>query len=331
VVGDPIRLHQILMNLLSNSYKFTPAGSVIVHAEAEYETGDSVKIVCSVSDTGIGISPEQLKRLFTPFSQADNSTARRYGGSGLGLSICKSLIQVMQGQIWIESKAGVGTTVTFTLTLPKAPKDAAVGDNLIAARDPEPEPGPEHDDDASDGNSVRRRVADAAGPPPPARHIDLSLIPREQIRICIAEDNPINQKIAITFVQRLGFAVDAYDNGLEAVEAIRAKSAQGAPYHLLLLDLQMPVLDGYEATRRIRADANAAVREMLIIAMTASAITGDREKCLEAGMNNYLAKPVRANVLKKMLDSYIQQQQQQQMPSTSPLPDKHAPGVQQQQ
>lgn len=291
VMGDPIRLHQILMNLLSNSYKFTPSGSITVRAKTDEETDDRVTIRCSVSDTGIGINQDQLKRLFTPFSQADNSTARRYGGSGLGLSICKSLIQVMHGKIWIESEAGVGTTVIFTITLPKAPKGAAVGDMSVAAKDPEPD----------SPNRSRHAISTAT-------HLDLSGIARDQIRICIAEDNPINQKIAVSFMQRLGFQlVDAYDNGREAVDAMRAKAVEGQPYHLVLMDVQMPELDGYEATRELRGDTRPAIREVLIIAMTASAIMGDREKCLEAGMNNYLAKPVRANVLKTMLDTYLQQ------------------------
>ena len=306
VLGDPIRLHQILMNLLSNSYKFTPSGTVTVRADAEDETDEYVKVVCSVTDTGIGINPEQLQRLFTPFSQADNSTARRYGGSGLGLSICKSLIEVMNGHIWIESEAGVGTTVAFHITLPKAPEDALVTDNQITAKDPEP---------VSPGQLTRTVVAAGSGgggssnssTNAPARYIDLSRVPREQIRICIAEDNPINQKIAITFVQRLGFQADAYDNGREAVEALQRKAHQGQPYHLVLMDVQMPELDGYGATREIRANESSAIREVLIIAMTASAITGDREKCIEAGMNNYLAKPVRAQVLKSMLEKYLRQ------------------------
>lgn len=293
VVGDPVRLHQILMNLLSNSYKFTPHGSVTVEARPEYETKNEIKITCSVSDTGIGISREQVKRLFTPFSQADNSTARRYGGSGLGLSICKSLVQIMNGDIWIKSEFGKGTTVSFTLTLPKAPKDAEVVDAHIAAKDPDPM--------SYSINGDHRLIVVR-----PTR-LDLSGVARDQIRICIAEDNPVNQKIAISFVQRLGFQVDAYENGREAVDALRAKAEDGRPYHLVLMDVQMPEVDGYEATREIRKDSHPDVREVIVIAMTASAISGDREKCIEAGMNNYLAKPVRAAVLKKMLEQYLQQ------------------------
>jgi CheY-like chemotaxis protein len=134
----------------------------------------------------------------------------------------------------------------------------------------------------------------------------LSNVPQEDIRVCIAEDNPINQKIAIQYVQRLGYHnVDAYENGLKAVEGLRQKASEGKPYHVILMDVMMPVLDGYEATKMIRKDSNDDVRKVLVIAMTASAIQGDREKCLAAGMNDYLAKPVRSEVLKKKLDAYL--------------------------
>ena len=303
VVGDPVRLHQILMNLLSNSYKFTPHGSVTVEAKAEYESKHEIQIICSVIDTGIGISEEQVKRLFKPFSQADNSTARRYGGSGLGLSICKSLVEVMKGRIWIDSKPGIGTTVSFTLTLPKAPKGAAILDSQVTAKDPDPT--------SPRARKDSQKLALSS-------HVDLSSIPRDQVRICIAEDNPVNQKIAISFVQRLGFYVDAYDNGREAVDALRAKAKENHAYHLVLMDVQMPEVDGYQATREIRKDEHEAVRRVIVIAMTASAIMGDRERCIEAGMNNYLAKPVRANVLKEMLEQYLQQ------------PERSIPNLQQQ-
>ncbi|EXJ87783.1 hypothetical protein A1O1_04710 [Capronia coronata CBS 617.96] len=295
VLGDPVRLHQIFMNLLSNAYKFTPKGSVTVRARKNAETRDRVKITCSVSDTGIGITEEQLSRLFQPFSQADSSTARSYGGSGLGLSICKAMIEnVLGGKIWIESTPGVGTTVSFTLTFKKAPKnDSVPGDMKIAARDPDP----------------MARWSQATSPETERKYVsfcDLSKIPREELRVCIAEDNQINRKIAISFVTKLGLKCEAYEDGKQAYEALKAKSKEGKPFHLVLMDVQMPVLDGYEATKAIRADPDQHVSQVLIIAMTASAIRGDREKCLEAGMNDYLAKPVRQTALKSMLDEYLQ-------------------------
>ena len=142
---------------------------------------------------------------------------------------------------------------------------------------------------------------------PTESFFDLTQIPRDELRICIAEDNPINQKIAVSFILKLGFKCEAFSDGLQAYEALRRRSAENQPFHLVLMDVQMPVLDGYAATETIRKDDDPAVRGVLIIAMTASAIRGDREKCLHAGMNNYLAKPVRAAVLKSMLEDYLAQ------------------------
>ncbi|KAI1629894.1 hpt sensor hybrid histidine kinase [Exophiala viscosa] len=294
VLGDPVRLHQIFMNLLSNAYKFTAKGTITVRARKNAETRDKVKITCSVADTGIGITQEQLARLFQPFSQADSSTARSYGGSGLGLSICKAMIEnVLGGKIWIESTPGVGTNVFFTLTFQKAPKDSSVPNEIkISAKDPDP----------------MANWSQATSPESEGKKInlyDLSRIPREDLRVCIAEDNQINRKIAISFVNKLGLKCEAYEDGKLAYEALKAKSKEGNPFHLVLMDVQMPVLDGYEATKAIRADPDPNVHQVLIIAMTASAIRGDREKCLEAGMNDYLAKPVRQQALKAMLDEYL--------------------------
>lgn len=292
VMGDPVRIHQIFMNLLSNSYKFTAKGSITIRARTESEDSKTLKVTCSIIDTGIGVTQEQVSRLFKPFSQADSSTQRSYGGSGLGLSICKALISVLNGKIWLESQLGVGTTVSFTLNFSKAQKAAKA--NKMAR--PVSEPDPMATWSSDDGSKSQL-----------ASFIDLSKIPRDQLRICIAEDNPINQKIAVSFVTKLGFKSEAFSDGLQAVEALRSRAADQIPFHLVLMDVQMPVLDGYDATRLIRKDNDPMVRSVLIIAMTASAIRGDREKCIDAGMNNYLAKPVRANVLEQMLESYLSQ------------------------
>lgn len=299
VLGDPVRLHQLFMNTMSNSYKFTKKGSVHVRAKREYEDSESLTVTCSVADTGIGITQDQVSRLFTPFSQADSSTQREFGGSGLGLSICKALIEVMNGKISLESQAGVGTTVYFTVTFPKAAKMATKDRSPIAAQAPD---------------AMATWSSEGGENLTKSSFFDLSQIPRKELRICIAEDNPINQKIAVSFVTKLGFKSEAYNDGLQAVEALRHRSSENNPFHLVLMDVQMPVLDGYDATRLIRADKDPAVRGVLIIAMTASAIQGDKEKCLEAGMNNYLAKPVRAAVLKSMLEDYLSQ-------PDKPMPD----------
>lgn len=261
-----------------------------IGARLDSETNEKATLTFWVQDTGIGISPEQKQKLFQPFSQADTSTARKYGGSGLGLSICKSLIEtMMKGTIELESQQHVGTTAWFTVTFDKAKANATAGDPRALP------------------DSFSRRSSDNVNrEPSPNPYIDLSLIPKEQLRISIAEDNAINQKIAIQYVQRLGYTtVDAYDNGQKALEGLRQKAKEGRPYHIILMDVQMPVMDGYDATRWIRKDPMEEVRKILVIAMTASAIQGDREKCLAAGMNDYLAKPVRADVLKKKLDTYV--------------------------
>ena len=289
------------MNLLANAYKFTAKGTVTVRCKTDYEDARLIRVTCSVADTGIGITQEQLSRLFTPFSQADSSTQRSYGGSGLGLSICKALIEVLEGTIWLESQLGVGSTVYFTLSFPKV----ATQPMLPILPDPQfasvadPDPMATWSSDATTESLPR---------PDSARVVDLHAIPRDQLRICIAEDNPINQKIAVSFVTKLGFQCQAFNDGLQAVEALRQQSRAGKPFHLVLMDVQMPVLDGYDATRLIREDVDPAVRSVLVIAMTASAIRGDREKCIDAGMNNYLAKPVRAAVLKEMLEQCLSQE-----------------------
>lgn len=296
VFGDPVRLHQIFMNLLSNSYKFTEKGSVTIKAKIASESRDRVKVVFSVSDTGIGITQEQLSRLFKPFSQADNSTARSYGGSGLGLSICKAMIEnVMGGKINLESTPGEGTTVSFTLTFTKVRK------TIEALTD-----GHHRDPDLM-ANWSQDSGLNGESTPGRAFFYDLSQIPRSELRVCIAEDNPVNQKIAIAFVKKLGLQPEAFNDGKLALDALQSRAKEGKPFHVVLMDVQMPVLDGYEATKAIRRDTDRRVREVLVIAMTASAIRGDREKCLEAGMNNYLAKPVRAQTLKAMLDEYLTQ------------------------
>ncbi|KAI1388812.1 putative histidine kinase HHK1p [Hypoxylon trugodes] len=294
IYGDPIRLHQVLGNLISNSIKFTERGSITIGARVDSNTSERAKLTFWVEDTGIGIPDKQLTKLFTPFSQADASTARKYGGSGLGLSICKSLIEnMMDGEIQLDSREHEGTTAWFSVTFDKALPEVSVG---------EAQPVPTGLPDTS-----RKRDA----PQPVSHHhlphpvVDLARVPKDQIRICIAEDNLINQRIAIKFVHKLGYTkVDAYENGLKAVEGLRQKAKEGIPYHVVLMDVQMPVLDGYEATKLLRQDPIEEVRKVLVIAMTASAIQGDRERCLASGMNDYLAKPVKADLLKRKLDTY---------------------------
>ncbi|RHZ43265.1 uncharacterized protein CDV56_100769 [Aspergillus thermomutatus] len=285
VHGDPVRLRQILGNLVGNSLKFTEKGSITIGARAENETEDSVRLSFWVADTGIGIPAALIPRLFKPFTQADASTARRFGGTGLGLSICKLLVELMGGTVDLKSTEHVGTTVSFAITLPKAnPGDS--------------------------GRTTPTRSSDGAqggiDQPLPPELMDLSNIHLHDLRVCIAEDNLINQKITVQFLKKLGFTrIDTYNNGLEAVEGIQRQATQDRPYHMILMDVQMPVMDGYDATRRLRQDPVDAVRQILIIALTASAIQGDQERCLASGMNDYLAKPVLLQALKKKFSKYL--------------------------
>lgn len=200
----------------------------------------------------------------------------------------------MKGRIWLESKPGVGTTVSFSLPFKKVKASTNGETNGTASHS--------HGREA-DPMAIFTPPAEEGG----RQFVSLAGIPRDQLKVCIAEDNPINQKIAINFVKKLGFNCEAFGDGQQAVDALGRASNDGKPFHLVLMDVQMPVLDGYNATREIRKHPDPMVRDVLVIAMTASAIRGDREKCLEAGMNNYLAKPVRADTLKQMLESYLNQ------------------------
>ncbi len=300
VLGDPVRLHQILMNLLSNAFKFTSIGSVTIKAQKVAETRESIKVLCAITDTGIGITQEQLARLFQPFSQADSSSARSYGGTGLGLSICKAMIEdVLGGKISIESIPGAGTTVSFTLTFRKVSEEVSEFNGVsMHGKDltplstyPLPTRSSQHEEQVKDI--------------PAQKQHNRGNVSNEVIRVCIAEDNPINQKVAISLVKKIGYQCEAYENGALAFYALRQRSKEGNPFHLVLMDVQMPVMDGYEATKAIRKDADPNVHNVHIVALTASAIAGDLERCLEAGMNDYLAKPVRLKSLQSTLNKYL--------------------------
>jgi PAS domain S-box-containing protein len=252
LVGDPTRIRQILVNLVGNAVKFTNAGEVLTRAFCRPTEAGSMELELSVSDTGIGIPEDRLGRLFLPFSQVDASTTRRYGGSGLGLAISKRLCELMGGQIAVQSLAGSGST--FTVRLPVAPVEAA----------------PEHE-----------RAGAAAQPAE-------QLTP---LRILLAEDNEVNQQVALRMLERIGYSADLAGNGVEVLQALERRD-----YDVVLMDVQMPEMDGLEATRRLRA-APAGRRQPHIIAMTANAMVGDRDACLAAGMDDYISKPVQRESL----------------------------------
>ncbi len=263
VLGDATRVRQILVNLLSNAVKFTDEGEVVVRATAlRCDDGRSVLEV-TVRDTGIGMTEEEQGRLFEAFAQADVSTTRRFGGTGLGLAISKRLAEMMGGTLEVESTAGEGSTFRFTLPAEPAPLPVRA-----AAR-----------------NGMEPAGGDGAAPDSEGGVPTLS--EQAPLRVLLAEDNVVNQKVAVRMLGRLGYRADVVADGREAVEAVRH-----TPYDLVLMDIQMPTLDGLEATRRIRASADPE-RQPWIVAMTANAMKGDRERCIEAGMDDYVSKPVR--------------------------------------
>ena len=404
--GDAGRLRQVLLNLLSNAVKFTERGEVIVRVALEVETTSRAVVRFSVSDTGIGISREDQQRLFLPFSQADGSTTRRYGGTGLGLVISQQLVALMNGEIGLESEPDRGSTFWFTARFDKqtgepakrAPKahlqgvgvlivddnatnrsivhhqisswgmydgTAATGAEALGILEREAARGKPYDVavldyemPGMDGVTLARAiksnpllartrivlmssvglladeemisaagvdaclskpvkqsqlfdclssvVAGTSADRPASTEVDTlnavqdspSKKGRERVRILVAEDNPVNQRVALSMLEELGFRAEAVANGRQAVEALERSA-----YDIVLMDCQMPEMDGYEAAVEIRRREGTS-RHTKLIAMTASAIEGEREKCLSAGMDDYLSKPVRDDELAAMMDHW---------------------------
>ncbi|MDF3030837.1 MAG: hypothetical protein K0R03_1395 [Moraxellaceae bacterium] len=263
--GDPDRLGQILHNFLGNSVKFTSHGHVILRCRpATGQAADDPRtwLRFEVEDTGIGIAPSLRALVFEPFVQADTSSTRRHGGTGLGLTICRRLAEAMNGRIGFDSTPGQGSTFWVELPFEAVP----------------PEEWPK-----SEAATAAPRTANAF----------------QRARILVAEDNPVNQTVAVEMLKRLGCRVDIASNGEEAVTAYRA-----LPYDLIFMDCDMPVMDGYAASRAIRALETPGHR-VPIVAMTAAAFEGDREQCLLAGMDDYLAKPVRMSELQRMVQAWL--------------------------
>ncbi len=407
IQGDPGRLRQVIVNLIGNAVKFTPAGEVLIRVFLDAEAVNSVTLRFAISDTGIGIPPERIGAVFSPFVQADGSTTRKYGGTGLGLAICKQIAEMMGGQIGCDSKPGEGSTFWFTAVFTRQPEknvsavydladmtgvnvlvvddyganrlllttllkgwgcrcdeapdaDGALAKLHQAIRDNDPfkiaiidmsMPG-------MDGKTLGAHIkatpqladtllvmitslgqrGDVAGLEAagfagyltkPVRRSQLHdcmalalgrtrQIPvadnriitrhtvtesrKRRIRILVAEDNHTNQEVALAFLKKFGYHADAVAHGGEAVAAL-----QHLPYDLVLMDCQMPIVDGYTATRRIRDPKSGVLcSDIPIIAMTANAMPGDRRKCLDAGMNDYLSKPILPNELAQVLDRWLQ-------------------------
>jgi PAS domain S-box-containing protein len=275
--GDPGRLRQVLINLLGNAIKFTAHGSVTLSLTLAGETDDRCDIGFAVSDTGIGIPQDKQKLIFEAFSQVDGSTTRQYGGTGLGLTICRRLVILMQGDITLSSEPGRGSTFRFTVPLRHAATQ-------LAASDDEPE-------------APMEAAAPAAAVAAPVASQDKD--GANGLRILLAEDNPVNQRLALRLLEKMGHRITLVDNGLDALE----RALQGG-FDLILMDVQMPGLDGLTATRRIRQWEVEHAGHVPIIAMTARAMQGDRERCLQAGMDDYLSKPIDSERLRQLVSRF---------------------------
>ncbi len=248
--GDPARLRQVINNLVGNALKFTDVGTIRVAVDRDGET-----LLLQVADTGMGIPAERCSAIFEPFVQGDGTTSRRFGGTGLGLTICRRLVQLMGGDITVESELGVGSTFRVRVHLP-----CVVIDRAEPSRAPRPH--------------VQQRA----------------------MRVLLAEDNSINARLTCAIIEKLGHCVEVVTDGQQALDALHDSA-----FDLVLMDVQMPVVDGLEATRRIRRDEHGAHRHVPIVALTANAMRGDDLMCLSAGMDAYLPKPVTVDALKDML------------------------------
>ncbi|MET0535185.1 MAG: ATP-binding protein [Steroidobacter sp.] len=268
IIADPGRLRQVLLNLVSNAIKFTEAGRVTLRTCADA----SGMLRIEVEDTGIGIEPEQLDRLFTKFTQADSSTTRKYGGTGLGLAISKQLVELMGGQIGARSRPGSGST--FWFTLPFAQRSETTGTNKVLTLD---------------------------SPRPPALEGDQSR--NGCTRVLVVEDHAVNRMLATRLLKKFGCDVDIAENGRIACERTAREH-----YDLVFMDCQMPEMDGFEATRNIRDRELETGGHLPIVALTANAMAEDRERCLDAGMDDYIAKPYSVADFERTLQRWCKSQ-----------------------
>ena len=291
IMGDVTRIRQILVNLVGNAVKFTAQGSVDIRITRKSMLNPATQggiapvadselswlIHFSISDTGAGIQPSNIPKLFVAFSQVDASSTRNHGGTGLGLAICKSLVETMGGKISVESQFGIGSTFSFTLPTQTAePGIVLPSSSPIQSEPPAPEPG---------------QLSEAP-----------TLLPARPLRILVVEDIELNLEITLCLLQNLGYSADSVANGVECLKAIREKT-----YDLILIDLQMPEMDGYTATREIRAmeEAKPGSPRIYICALTANVMKKDRDACFVAGMDNILPKPLRASELAAAIESGI--------------------------
>lgn len=267
LLGDPVRLNQILMNLIGNALKFTFSGEIVVDVRVAKRQKDKLFVKFSVRDSGIGIPKDKLDVIFESFRQADESVTRRFGGTGLGLTICKQLTEMQGGTISVKSEEGKGTAFSFII-----PYEVGTNADLVSIK-------------SDEQNGAKSGVG------------------YEQLKglyVLLVEDNDINRIYAKNTAQKWGCKVDIAENGLIALEKIRRNN-----YDIILMDIQMPVMDGFEATKAIRNKFEVDKSNVPIIALTANAIKGDNEKCIEAGMNDYISKPFAPRDLYNVLRRYV--------------------------
>ena len=286
VVGDSGRLRQVLVNLIGNAIKFTAEGVVFISAEPDegpHAEGE-LPLRFSVADTGIGIPEGKRRAIFEPFEQADGSTTRKYGGTGLGLAISVQLVALMGGRVAVESEPGKGSTFSFTAKLARSTEPVRAVEMPEALT-------------SAIGGTIPR-----AGAAPPSSSQVLEVHPSRRLRVLLAEDQPINQKVAVRMLERLGHSVAVASDGREALARIESET-----FDLVLMDVQMPEMDGLEAVAALRALELGTGQHLTVIALTAHAMTGDRERCLDAGFDGYLTKPIRSDELREAVDRPAQQ------------------------
>jgi PAS domain S-box-containing protein len=276
LAGDPGRLRQIIVNLVGNAIKFTESGEVIISVTRDSPTESPTTLHFTIRDTGIGISPENQAGIFDQFAQADSSTTRRYGGTGLGLTISNQLVSMMQGRMWLESKVGTGTTFHFTAKF-----------GIGTSETPSP---------ATNSEAVLRIINKSARPVPTLT-MERQRAHDRKLRILLVEDGAINQRVATGLLESWGHDIKLAVNGKAAIDMFATDV-----FDMVLMDIQMPEMDGYEATAIIREQEDGS--HTPIIAMTAAAMSDDRQRCLEAGMDDYVAKPIASDELYAIIEKY---------------------------
>lgn len=273
LIGDPVRIRQVLVNLINNSIKFTFKGKVMTTVKVNSLDKEICELQFAVTDEGVGIPQDKLKTIFEDFTQVDASTTRQFGGTGLGLSISLRLVEMMQGRIWVESEELQGSTFSFTAKF-KVPQEVKKAKSEAGKSTGEPSAG------ALSGQGAN----------------DL-----KQLSILLAEDNIVNQKIAVRMLEKRGWTVKTADNGKQVLDHLAKES-----FDLILMDAQMPVLDGFETTEAIRRSEAGTGKHIPIIALTARAMTVDRKKCLDSGMDGYVSKPIDRQRLYETIENFIQ-------------------------